>query len=95
MDLEKYPIDKLSADDLLNRLTEECSELIHAIAKRQRFGATSIHPRIGETGDQRVVSELEDVHLIIKEVERRLSSDGSFDPVSKENDAEYWGGYHS
>lgn len=90
MDVKKYPIDDLSSDDLLNRLTEECSELIQAIAKRKRFGGSSIHPRTGETGDQRVVSELNDVKLMMAEVERRLSSDCTFDPVAG-NDA--WGGW--
>lgn len=90
MNIDKYPLDNLDADALLNRLTEECSELIHAIAKRKRFGENSVNPKTGKLAASQIVDEMDDVKLIIKEIENRLSSDGSFDPVAG-NDA--WGGW--
>lgn len=93
MDLEKYPVVHLSDEDFLNRLTEECSELIQAIAKRKRFGKESRHPRTGEAADVHIANEIDDVSELIKEANRRLSADGTFDPVEKDDD--YWGGYHS
>lgn len=92
MDLEKYPIDTLSDEELLNRMVEECSELIQAIAKRKRFGRGSRHPRTGLSAEEHICNEMDDVKLILKEVENRLSADGSFDPISDEYT--YWGGYH-
>lgn len=84
MDIEKYPLKDLSADDLLDRLGEECSELIHAIFKLRRFG-NAPSPRTGQTGEEYVAAELEDVKRCIEEVEARLADDGTFDPLPKDH----------
>lgn len=95
MDIVKYPLHSISAEALLDRLEEEASELIHAIVKRRRFGVGSIHPRTGETAEARIVSEMDDLHLVIKEINHRLlvTEGDPFDlPVSRLS-AEDWGGH--
>jgi len=94
MDIVKYPLTGLSAEDLLDRLEEECSELIHAIVKRRRFGVGSIHPRTGETAEERVISEANDVSIVLSEVYSRIGYSGSFKPFPspvRGVSAEDWG----
>ncbi len=50
------------------KLTEECAELIMAIAKANRFGWDSSHPKTGVTNIARVLSEMNDVESRIKEM---------------------------
>lgn len=96
MDIEKYPLHSISSAALLDRLEEECSELIHAIVKRRRFGVGSIHPRTGETAEERIICEATDTFLVLEEIYKRLGYGGSFDPLpetARRLSAEDWGGH--
>lgn len=96
MDIQKYPLHSISAEALLDRLEEEASELIHAIVKRRRFGIGSIHPRTGETAEERIISEANDINIVLEEYFFRLGEGGSLDPLpetARRLSAEDWGAH--
>ncbi len=50
------------------RLIEECSELIHAICKAERFGIDLYHPSDYEPSNrERICEEIKDVERLISE----------------------------
>lgn len=70
MDLQKHPLTTLDDGALFTRLGEECSEVIHAIFKRQRFGDEP-SPRTGLTGLDMIKTEIADLRACLDEVARR------------------------
>ena len=49
------------------RLIEECSELIHALCKAQRFGVDHSHPYEEKSNRERIIDEINDVERLIAE----------------------------
>lgn len=63
---------KLTLDDVVIRLGEECSEVIKEIFKGHRFGFD--HEWNGATPMDRLISEVKDVKRCIKAFEKRLKN---------------------
>ena len=63
-DLEYHVIGRIE-----DRVIEECSEVIHAICKAQRFGYTNFHPSYdsGRKNVYRIADELQDLKRVIEE----------------------------
>lgn len=61
---------------LLDKLQEECAEVIQAVSKIRRFGPHNHHPDRETTNLEELVAELEDTLAIV----RALESTGYFDP---------------
>jgi hypothetical protein len=77
MDIERKPTKDVH--DALNRLEEECSELIKAICKARRFGIYSFHKN-GNTGAEEIMLEAHDVRQLLADVQTRYD-DGQFEEL--------------
>lgn len=55
-----------------DRLVEECSELIQAVCKANRFGWTLCHPKTMKTNARQALEEIEDVERCIAEIKPKL-----------------------
>lgn len=53
---------------LLVCLMEECSEVAHRASKALRFGLREVQQGQGETNEQRLTSELNDLHGVVEEL---------------------------
>lgn len=72
MDLKRYPLTEEGTSTLLVRLAEECSEVIKAVCKANRFGLENTHPQEPRTTNaMTIASELRDVTLVWDELVRR------------------------
>lgn len=54
---------------LLDKLQEECAEVIQAVSKIRRFGRLNHHPERQTTNLQELVAELEDTLAIVRALE--------------------------
>jgi len=54
------------------KLIEECSELIQALCKCERFGWDNFNPKDGVYNFDRVMSEIDDVELAIKNLKKYI-----------------------
>lgn len=77
MDLKKKPTKDIF--DALNRLEEECSEVIKAICKARRFGIYSFHKN-GNTGADELLLEMNDVRQLLADVQVRWEN-GEFEQL--------------
>lgn len=50
---------------LLDKLQEECAEIIQAVSKIRRFGAHNHHPDRSTTNHQELLGEIEDLQAIL------------------------------
>jgi hypothetical protein len=72
MDLIKHPLNTLDLDGVIDRLGEECSEVIKEIFKGHRFGFHAKSPKDGTTPMERLLSEVKDVKKCLTEFEKRI-----------------------
>lgn len=61
---------------LLDKLQEECAEIIQAVSKIRRFGEHNHHPDRTTTNHQELLGEIEDLQAILV----KLESCGWYDP---------------
>lgn len=61
MDLEKYPLSEETRDGLLDRLQEECADVIKACSKAKRFGFYNHDPSQKFSNSRNIANELADV----------------------------------
>jgi NTP pyrophosphatase (non-canonical NTP hydrolase) len=54
---------------LLDKLQEECAEVIQAVSKIRRFGAQNHHPDRQTTNLEELIGELEDALAIVRVLE--------------------------
>ena len=54
---------------LLDKLQEECAEVIQAVSKIRRFGPLNHHPDRATTNLQELIGELEDALAIVQALE--------------------------
>ena len=59
------------------KLIEECSEVIHALCKIERFGPDGTHPDSGETNEKRLFSEIEDLDKAVRAYLESLGFEGT------------------
>jgi NTP pyrophosphatase (non-canonical NTP hydrolase) len=50
----------------LIKLIEECSEIIHALCKANRFGLDDHHPETGITNRDQINSEIDDLLIAVE-----------------------------
>jgi len=55
-----------------DKLMEECSEVIQAICKAKRFGLDSINPITSLSNRERILAELRDLELAIKNYKEEI-----------------------
>lgn len=67
--LTKYPLGEEPLDKLLTRLTEECGEVIQAVAKAQRFGLGAKYYNVSNA--EAINNELSDVMFVWAELQHR------------------------
>ena len=70
------------------RLIEECSELIMAVTKAERFGYDSHHPDRLTSNAREILREIKDVRSLCDEMEVRLRA-GDYDDVQKDRDEKF------
>lgn len=70
MDLARYPLEAEAVGGLLDRLTEECSEVIQAVSKLRRFGAGGCGPG-GVTNAAKLEAEMVDAETVFAAVRAR------------------------
>jgi NTP pyrophosphatase (non-canonical NTP hydrolase) len=61
---------------LLDKLQEECAEIIQAVSKIRRFGPHNHHPQRNTSNHQELLGEIEDLQAILV----KLESCGWYDP---------------
>ena len=54
---------------LLTKAAEECNEIAQAALKAQQFGLAEVYPATGESNEQRIKRELDDLQGILRMME--------------------------
>lgn len=72
MRIDRYPLEHETPEGLLDRLQEECAEVIKACSKIKRFGINNHHPdRPASMNSIELAQELADVRQIAEHLARR------------------------
>lgn len=72
MDLNKHPLSTATNIEVIDRLGEECAEVIKEIFKGHRFGWDTPSPKDGTTPMERLISEAKDVKKCLTEFRKRI-----------------------